>query len=615
MSPTNAESRLPSGVPGSRNVDALGGVVVVAVALALRLHHLGWGLQHLPDYDERIFVENVLGMISRGDWDHRFYEYPGLLLWMLRGLLEVTGARGAEAYLVCRGFVAVFSTATVGLVFAIANAWVSRRAAFAAALLLAVSPLDIETAHMLRPDAVIAPLLLLAMFFAVPRTGAPRLGAAVLAATVATAIKFSAAIMFAPLAVVALRTRLRPARAAALALGALTLFSLLSPYTFLGGAESLAGMRTQVDYHYDEAEAPGFAAMLGGFLTDTLPRSLSWPGLMVGVWGLLASWRAGRRQTLLWLSFPVIWLLVFSTSGARYGRFLVPILGTLCVVLAIGVEDLLARSRPVAAGAGLAIAASLILSGASTRWYLGELEGLTMDRAMDAVRGLPNARFIGSPVVDIGALSSERTEVTPLPGLRGTEDAAAQFDALILPARMAAPTGFREVARIEPTSTHSGPALAVYRAVVRFEARSLDPALASLQSSATDREARLRDGVASTRWRSEGARGFMEIRFAEPTTPARLELDYGASPPDRDYAVVVTDDTGTVDTLPLRPPVEGQRMGAPFSQVIAWSGRPTRRLRIDLAGGAPLRIGELRVFEAAGPSLTSEDSTQGGNQP
>lgn len=599
MSPTSQDARPSSDAARERGLGLLVGAALMALALALRLHRLDWGLQHLPDYDERIFVEEALGMIARGDWDHRFYEYPGLLLWMLRILLEATGARGAEAYLASRVLVAVFSTATVGLVFAIASAWVSRRAAIAAALLLAVSPLDVETAHMLRPDAVIAPLLLLAMFLAVPMSGVPRLGAGVLAATVATAMKFSAAIVFAPLAGVAAMTRLRPTRAIGLGVGALVLFATLSPYTFLAGAESLSGMRTQVGYHYDETEAPGLPAMLGGFLTDTLPRAVSWPGAILCAWGVVVGWRSGRAQTRLWLSFPALWLIVFSTSGARYGRFLVPILGALCIVLAVGIEDLLRRSRPIAAGAGLLVAAGIALSGTGTRWFLAEIGGLTMDRALVAARSVPNVRFVGSPIVDIGALSGDPLEVTPLPGFRGAEAAAAQFDVLILPADMESPRGFHEMARIEPTSAHSGPALAVHRAPSRFEVRPLDPAGSTLRSSAPDREAQLRDGVASTRWRSEGSRGFIEIRFAAATTPARVELDFGASPPDRDFDVVLTDDRGALDTLALRPPIGRQRTGAPFSQVIVWSGRPTETLRLDLHGAAPLRIGELRVFVTA----------------
>lgn len=611
MSPTSVDA-------ASRRDRGLGvalGATVIAIALAVRFHHLGWGLQHLPDYDERIFVENALGMISRGDWDHRFYEYPGLLLWMLRGLLEATGARGAEAYLVSRGLIALFSATTVGLVFAIASRWVSRRAAVAAALLLALSPIDVETAHMLRPDVVIAPFVLLAMFFATPKAGPPRLAAAVLAGTVATAIKFSAAIVFAPLVAVAIMARLRPARTAGLAVVALVLFAALSPYTFLAGAESIAGMRTQVSYHYGEAEAPGFMAMLGGFVTDTLARALSWSGLLLGAWGVVAGWRSDRRRTLVWLSFPVLWLLVFSTSGARYGRFLVPVLGALAVLIARGIEDLLRRSRPVVFAVGLAIAVGLISTSLDTRWYLGEIANLTMDRALATVRALPNARFVGSPIIDLGALSVDTPDITPLPGFRGAEPAAAQFDALVLPSQMAAPAGFREAARIEPTSIHSGPALTVFRAAPVVETSLLDPAAAMLHSSAPDREAQLRDGAASTRWRSEGGRGFIEIRFADSAIPSRVELDFGASPPDRDYAVMVTDDRGPVEALPLRPPIERQHAGNPFSQVIAWEGRPTRTLRLDLEGRAPLRIGELRVFGAARPSLTSADSTQGGKQP
>ena len=116
-------------------------------------------------------MENALGMIVRGDWDHRFYEYPGLLLWILRIVLTVTGARGAEAYLASRTLVALVSSAAVLLVFAAVSSWVSRRAGLIVALMLSLSPVDVETAHMVRPDSVIAPLLFAALVLAAPREG------------------------------------------------------------------------------------------------------------------------------------------------------------------------------------------------------------------------------------------------------------------------------------------------------------------------------------------------------------------------------------------------------------------------------------------------------------
>jgi hypothetical protein len=568
-----------------------------------RFLRLDSGLRHEPDYDERIFVENALGMIARGDWDHGFYEYPGLLLWILRVLLAATGARGADAYLASRALIAVVSSLAVVLVFATASSWVSRRAATLGALLLALSPLDIETAHMLRPDSVIAPILFAAMVLAVPRYGEGRLSAAWGLATVGTAIKFSAALVFLPLFVIAWLARTGLKRIGVLSLLSLALFAALSPYTFLSGSSSLKGMETQLAYHYDAGPAPGFLTMLGGFLTDTLPYAFSVPGLALCVWGAVLGLRARERWAFLWLLLPALWILIFSTTGARYGRFMVPVMGVLCVFAAIGFEDLLTRAR--IAGLALAVIA-LSTSALATGRYLGSLGALTLDQALDWVRAAPGITTVGSSLVDLGALSGDGPEIVPLRGFHGEAFLASQFDALVLTGSAMTPAGFALAARFKPGSAHEGPDIAVFRALTPGHVSTLDLTAAQIHSSAPERDAQLVDGVLSTRWRAEASPAFIEISWPLPVTPTRVELAFGALPPDRELQLKITDDAGVVVWESVRPPLDRQRRGQDrFSQVAAWPGRATTALRIELRGAPPLRIGELRVFTAnpqsAGP--------------
>ena len=62
---------------------------ILLLAAALRFAGLGWGLRHPPHPDESVFVDNVAEMIDRGDLDHRYYQYPGLLFYMLYPLVYV----------------------------------------------------------------------------------------------------------------------------------------------------------------------------------------------------------------------------------------------------------------------------------------------------------------------------------------------------------------------------------------------------------------------------------------------------------------------------------------------------------------------------------------------
>jgi hypothetical protein len=584
--------------PARWRFDRVAGAFAVLLAAAIpRFTHLGFGLLHQPDYDERVFVENALVMVSQGDWDHRFYEYPGLLLWVLRVILDATSAHGSDAYFASRVLIASVSSLTAVLVFLTVSAWVSLRAGLVAGLLLALSPLDVETAHMFRPDVVIAPLLFGSLALAAGRDGRSnrsRWTWAFVVAAIATAIKFSAALVFVPLVILAIAAGESLPRIAGRVFLAFGLFAALSPYTFLSGATSLAGMKTQLSYHYETSPGLLFTRMLSGFLFDTLPYGLSVVGLGLAAWGVAAGFRGRSRWTRGWLFFPVLWILVFSTTGARYGRFMVPVLGILCVFAAIGFEDVVSRLRGLAwALAGLA----LTVSGLTTFGYLRDLGRQTMDLALDWANRAPGIKAVGSAVLDIGALATNGREIVPLRSFRGDPFVASQFDALIMPGASTMPPGFELAARFTPVSVHSGPDLAIFRATSPHLPVALDLHQARIDSSAPDRHEQLIDGIASTRWRSATSPAFIEVSWPSPLLPSRIEIGFGAILPERELQVSVFDDLGGVEAHALRPPLERQRLTERgFSQVVAWPARKTRILRIELIGQAPLRISELKVF-------------------
>src|SRR5690348_12493770 len=59
--------------------------VIVLQAFILRLWGIGWGLPYADHYhDEQTVARVVLGMIERGDWNPRFFDYPSLYFYVLR---------------------------------------------------------------------------------------------------------------------------------------------------------------------------------------------------------------------------------------------------------------------------------------------------------------------------------------------------------------------------------------------------------------------------------------------------------------------------------------------------------------------------------------------------
>src|SRR5205823_2958577 len=129
---------------------------------------------------------------------------------------------GPAAYLAARALVAAFGVASCALAARLAREVASPRAGLLAALLLAVSPVAVETAHMVRPDVVLQALCLAVLI--APSYLARRL--------------------------VAPGPRWRGLLAAAGV--ALAAFVLASPYAVLHMADFVAGVRAQVGYHYQE---------------------------------------------------------------------------------------------------------------------------------------------------------------------------------------------------------------------------------------------------------------------------------------------------------------------------------------------------------------------------
>ncbi|MCU0242673.1 MAG: hypothetical protein MUF51_09665, partial [Vicinamibacteria bacterium] len=58
-------------------------MIILIIAAALRFTGLTHGLRHTPLIDERFFVEGSARMLSQGTLDPGFYEYPGLLMYIL----------------------------------------------------------------------------------------------------------------------------------------------------------------------------------------------------------------------------------------------------------------------------------------------------------------------------------------------------------------------------------------------------------------------------------------------------------------------------------------------------------------------------------------------------
>jgi len=571
--------------------------LLTVVAAILRFNALDAGLRHEPHSDERVFVEESLAMISRGDWVPRFFEYPGLLLWAFKGLFMLADPVGAEAYVLARSLVAACASAAVFLVTFLACRWFSPLAGGLSGLLLALSPVCAHTAQTVRPDAVIHGVILAALAAGAPLRGRSRPMLAWVLGAVASAIKFSAALVFPALLLAALLDRVPFRRIVVLGVVALVTFVFLSPWTLLS-PESFSGLAAQLGYHYSHQAEILFPTLVH-HLTHTLPLAISWPGIGLALLGLVTLARTPRG--FIWVAFIVLWILVFSSTDVPFIRFMVPVLGALILGAGAGFMEVFVRIRPLPrlAMAAWALAALAISGFEVVRDAEERARPSTRDRALDWIEAHPTLLHVGSMEPGLGRFSQNATDIVDIDGAGSRDELLlGQLDALIVTPDTPAPPDFTEAARFKPDGRAEGRELValVHETPPRFVPERLEPSF--LRTSAPDRESKLLSNL-TTRWRADTSPAFIEITLPEPAHLARVELRYGPVSRGKDQVSRVFVDGRRVPFSRVRGPVNRQRRDRTVSELLAFEPTRARTVRLELPGEPPFIASELRLYSLA----------------
>jgi hypothetical protein len=572
-----------------------------------------------------VFVENVRQMAERGDLDHRYYEYPGLFFYLLRPVLALApeGDATAQHYILARGLVAAFGVIGCAATYVLGRALAGAAVGLCGALLMAVSPVAVHTAHMVRPDVVLQ-VFVTGALCALLRVG-PRLRHDLLAGVLvglATAVKFSGAFL---LPSYLLRRALAPGprlRGALLAGGvAAAVFAVTTPYALVNAREFLAGVETQVGYHYEEDEgrsSPGFA--LAGAYGRVWIRALGSPAALLALGGIVLALRADARRWLPLLVLPLVTLAVMATQRFLFWRHLLPSLAVPALLAGLAIEALaLAAARRAGVGApvitgALAVLVAMVPLARSLEYVRDIARPGTRDAVVDWARtGLPAGARVLSSVERLG-LDPRRLELTEVARL-GPHDGPLALEMHFVVATGAddpqALAGLVERARFDPDSPVSGPAVRVLAvpAAARPVYRPLPWPASALRASENEAElAQAADGDPDTLWRTQDPQrpgDWVAVEMTEPARLARIELLLGAHGrfAARELQVAISGDGARwtdVRSRPARPPVPGQRTEAePASQVLVLTPPvPTRFVRVGLrrSGAHRWGIAELRLF-------------------
>ncbi len=586
--------------------------LILALAACLRFVGLDWGLRHRPHQDEVSFVENVARMLAAGDLDHRFYEYPGLFLYLLMPVQALAGGDGPGAYHAARGLTAAFGVLSVALVGLLGVRLRGPALGLGAALFLAVSPLDVVTAHMVRPDVALQAFALLVCLAwgdlgRTPRADL-RAGAALAAAI---SIKFTGVLLL-PSYLLArwlapgqrLRGLLR-AGVVAVALGA-----LFTPYAILNFDGFVRGASYQFAVHYKGQAPQATYVDQAVSLLGACAHALGPVSSLLAVIGLVLALRGpARRAWLPLLVYPAVVVLVMASVDLLYLRHALPCLFVLALLAALPLQAL-AERRPWLAVLVALGAAALPLR---TSWnYVGNVSGvLPRDRVLDwADAHLPAGAIVLDTRPELGlGFARERHEVIAADERRGPLDKllAENVDAILTGPGLGRRWGplvtlFPPGSTGEPLALQLKTASAARRA--RYAAINLKQARLSA-SHDTARLARLVDADLATVWSPgipQAPGQWLQVDLAAPAALARVELVLGVG---RHYAAdlrlwISADGREwrrTRDAF-VRGPVEDQvaSVRAP-SQLLIVAPEEVRGLRLEIGstGREPWELAELRL--------------------
>lgn len=389
-------------------------------ALLIRVIGLRWGLpsaahwySYHPDESPRQIVGAVAGILSSGDFNPHFFNYPSLYIYLtsfaylLMSMLGLTTTAASSApwpvlqdiTLAGRLVTALLGAATVPVVYLIGREIRGHRLGLAAALLMALLPGHVQHSHFATVDVPATFFVALSLYFAVralrprdensPSWSNKQLCIAAGMAGLAAATKYNGGVVIvAPIFSWFLLARrgLIISRASFALLPAMAVLGFLigCPYSVLSFGEfwgdcKINGVCYELMVHPRLGSGEIFKDTGNGWwyhLSFNLPFMMTWPLLIATLIGLAMAvlqrtrWRwstAISGDGAVWLpllAWSALYCVTLGLSQVRFMRYTLPLMPAFCVFAAGGVMMLRDAAGSTAGARRFRIPAAFALCGA-----------------------------------------------------------------------------------------------------------------------------------------------------------------------------------------------------------------------------------------------------------
>ena len=332
--------------------------VIVAIGGVLRFWALDAGIPYGIGVDEPEIMNRAVGMMKTGDFNPRFYDYPGFYIYVqtvvatLRFLVgtmrgewfSLAEVHPEQFYVWARAVTAALGTATVALVFLIGSRWGTRYALVASGL-MAVMPIHVRESHFVLTDVPVTFFVTLTFLLSLrahERARASAFAWAGIAAGVAAATKYTGAVaLLMPLLAAWMTHGTQPSRliaALATVAGAALAFLVAAPYTLLDLPGFLNGYAVLMRSYAGKPPVDEPARLYLKHLSIALWYA-GMAAILTGlVFGIVRAIKGpGRVRWTLAVAFPLVFFWVLSGQALVFARYLLPLVPFVCLLAAIGV--------------------------------------------------------------------------------------------------------------------------------------------------------------------------------------------------------------------------------------------------------------------------------------
>jgi asparagine N-glycosylation enzyme membrane subunit Stt3 len=346
--------------------------LILLVALAFRLHNIGFGLPSLYDPDEPIFMIKALELLINGTLNPKWFGHPGSTTIYLLALIDISVvgsglvvgawhnvaefAKAAFAdpgllFVPARTAMAIIGVLTVWLTYLAGRRLHGTAVGLVSALLLAVNGFHITWSQVVRTDIQASMFMLASLLFAFRIAQHGKLKDYLLAGLFggfAVATKWPSATIFVAILGAAVSRSMTSRetigwQASAISLaglfGILGLF-IASPYVFLDWPTVLANLSNEARPHHLGHTGHGLLSNGWWYLWHPVRDSVGTPGLLLIFAGFAVS--AMRSAASRWALVPaaLAFFAMISMQHLIWSRWVLPLLPMLMIFAAAAIVAL-----------------------------------------------------------------------------------------------------------------------------------------------------------------------------------------------------------------------------------------------------------------------------------